>query len=191
MTFCCRESLNAPGCDAIHITEIDADIECDTFIPAIDSSVFQPWYSSFPSVENKLRFSFTTYVRVRNSGIGYNQTSCVIPDNGLDIAKFEVKTFSFLPKMIFERHEEYMYLRLVEDIISNGTSKDDRTGTGTLSKFGCQVLQSCFKMSLSNFCCCFFFPAETCPKVIAYLMFFFIFYADEVQSEKIISITDH
>ncbi|MCD7456750.1 hypothetical protein HAX54_032988 [Datura stramonium] len=32
-----RDSLNARGCDAIHITEIETDIECDTFAPAIDT----------------------------------------------------------------------------------------------------------------------------------------------------------
>ena len=53
--------------------------------------------------------------------------------------KFETENFSFLPKMIFDRHEEYHYLNLVEDIISSGAQKNDRTGTGTLSKFGCQV----------------------------------------------------
>ncbi|THG18143.1 hypothetical protein TEA_005761 [Camellia sinensis var. sinensis] len=56
-----REALNAPGCDAIHITEIETNIECDTFIPAVDMSVFLPWYSSFPLVENNIRYSFTTY----------------------------------------------------------------------------------------------------------------------------------
>ncbi|GKA06023.1 putative TrmH family tRNA/rRNA methyltransferase [Tanacetum coccineum] len=30
----------------IHITESETDIDCDTFIPAIDVSQFQPWYSS-------------------------------------------------------------------------------------------------------------------------------------------------
>ena len=87
-------------------------------------------------MENNIRYSFTTYVRVRNSSVEPNSQT-----NGLsDSAKFDVKKFSFLPKMIFEKHTEFMYLRLVQDIISNGTPKDDRTGTGTLSKFGCQVI---------------------------------------------------
>lgn len=140
--FCfCRETLNAPGCDAIHITEIEGNIECDTFIPAINNSVFQPWYTSFPLVENKIRYSFTTYVRVRNSVVADCNPPNDVTHSGPGSARIGYKTFTFLPKMIFERHEEYKYLRLVEDIISNGTLKDDRTGTGTLSIFGYQVLQ--------------------------------------------------
>jgi dihydrofolate reductase/thymidylate synthase len=135
-----REALHGPGCEAIHITEIEASIECDTFMPRIDFSVFHPWYSSFPLVENGLRYSFTTYVRVRCSteeSQGLN-TDPILYDNSKPL-KFEVKNFSFLPKFIFERHEEYKYLRLVEEIISEGTTKDDRTGTGTVSKFGSKV----------------------------------------------------
>ncbi|CAI9275615.1 unnamed protein product [Lactuca saligna] len=64
-----RESLNAPGCDAIHITEIEIDIDCDTFIPSINTLEFQPWYSSFPQLENGILHSFTTYIRVKSSGI--------------------------------------------------------------------------------------------------------------------------
>ncbi|XP_039037979.1 bifunctional dihydrofolate reductase-thymidylate synthase-like isoform X2 [Hibiscus syriacus] len=133
-----RDSLNAAGCDAIHITEIETSIECDTFMPAIDFSVFQPWYSSFPLVENNIRYSFNTYVRVRTSAVEHiNQDCNQILD--IDSSKFEVHNFSFLPKMIFEKHEEYLYLNMIQDIISDGNMKDDRTGTGTLSKFGCQM----------------------------------------------------
>ncbi|KAL4277354.1 hypothetical protein AHAS_Ahas20G0298800 [Arachis hypogaea] len=134
-----RETLNAPGCEAIHITEIQTSIECDTFMPPVDSSVFQLWYSSFPKVENNIRYSFTTYVRVRRSVEHATQNTDPGLDNNSDTLKFEFKDFSFLPKMILERHEEYKYLRLVEEIISEGTAKDDRTRTGTLSKFGCQL----------------------------------------------------
>ena len=63
-------------------------------------------------------------------------------NNKPDFSNFEAKKFSFLPKEIFERHEEYLYLKLVQEIISNGTAKEDRTGTGTLSRFGCQVMFS-------------------------------------------------
>ncbi|KAG4993983.1 hypothetical protein JHK86_030810 [Glycine max] len=135
-----REALNAPGCEAAHITEIEASIECDTFMPRVNTSVFQTWYSSFPLVEDNLRYSFTTYVRVRSfPPESPDQNADPFFDNNSDALKFEVKKFSFLPKMVYERHEEFKYLRLVQEIISEGTTKDDRTGTGTLSKFGCQM----------------------------------------------------
>ncbi|CAL0324785.1 unnamed protein product [Lupinus luteus] len=63
-----RETLNAPGCEAAHITEIEASIECDTFMPQSDT-IFQLWYSSFPLVENIIRYSFNTYVHVRSCKI--------------------------------------------------------------------------------------------------------------------------
>jgi len=37
------------------------------------------------------------------------------------------------------RHEEMQYLDLVDDVIRNGVLREDRTGTGTYSKFGCQM----------------------------------------------------
>ncbi|XP_037497614.1 bifunctional dihydrofolate reductase-thymidylate synthase isoform X2 [Jatropha curcas] len=60
-----RETLNAPGCDAIHITEIETNAECDTFIPAIDLSLFRLLHSSPPLVENNVQYSFVTYVPSR------------------------------------------------------------------------------------------------------------------------------
>lgn len=85
-------------------------------------------------MENNIRYSFASYVRVRSSAIEAHASRSKYSN------KFEVERFTFLPKMIFERHDEYVYLKLVDEIISSGTQKDDRTGTGTLSKFGCQVV---------------------------------------------------
>lgn len=136
-----REALNAPQCDAIHMTEVETSIDCDTFIPPIDFSAFQPWYSSLPLVENNIQFSFATYARVRSSIIEHHTSSGGAKSiDSSNFNKFEVESFDFLPKMIFERHEENLYLRLTQEIISSGTTKDDRTGSGTLSRFRCQVL---------------------------------------------------
>ncbi|XP_075480286.1 bifunctional dihydrofolate reductase-thymidylate synthase 1 isoform X3 [Primulina tabacum] len=136
-----KDALNAPECEAIHITEIRTSIQCDTFIPPINMSVYQPWYSSSPFEELGIQYCFVTYVRLRTSVLGpgnsSNETSC----NGSisNSKRVKVSDFTFLPKIVFEKHEEFLYLRMVQDIIANGNGKDDRTGTGTFSKFGCQM----------------------------------------------------
>jgi dihydrofolate reductase/thymidylate synthase len=40
---------------------------------------------------------------------------------------------------MYKKHPEIQYLECIRDIIGSGNSKDDRTGTGVLSKFGFQM----------------------------------------------------
>ncbi|KAF5765923.1 putative dihydrofolate reductase, Thymidylate synthase [Helianthus annuus] len=89
-----REAMNGPGCEAIHMTEIDANIDCDTFIPRVDLSFFRPWCSSLPVTENDISYRFVSYVRVCSSS---------------DSNKLKLENFAFLPKIIFDKHEEFMY----------------------------------------------------------------------------------
>ncbi len=37
---------------------------------------------------------------------------------------------------MYPKHPEMQYLECIRDIIQSGNKKDDRTGTGVLSKFG-------------------------------------------------------
>jgi dihydrofolate reductase/thymidylate synthase len=44
---------------------------------------------------------------------------------------------------MYPKSEEYQYLEILRDIIENGSTKEDRTGTGTVSKFGVTMRYDC------------------------------------------------
>lgn len=119
----CREAMVSSLCEVIYLTEVETEVECDTYMPAVDGNVFRIWAASSPMVENGLRFSFLTYIRSPQTQPKETRTDIV----------------QSLPKFVLESHDEYQYLHMIEDIIDTGNVKGDRTGTGTLSKFGCQV----------------------------------------------------
>ncbi|KAJ0809920.1 putative dihydrofolate reductase, Thymidylate synthase [Helianthus annuus] len=56
------EAMNGSGCEAIHMTKIDANIDCDIFIARVDLSVFHPWCSSLPVTENDISYHFVSNV---------------------------------------------------------------------------------------------------------------------------------
>ncbi|KAK9749039.1 hypothetical protein RND81_02G098900 [Saponaria officinalis] len=113
-----KEALNAPSCEAIHLTDIKTSVECDTFIPRIDSSLYFPLFSSEEMVENNIRFSFSTYVRIRNSA--EDSTASENTDTLISNAEaYEVNG-----DLLRKRHYEFDYLkRIQEKIESSDTSR--------------------------------------------------------------------
>ncbi|KAK4416697.1 Bifunctional dihydrofolate reductase-thymidylate synthase [Sesamum alatum] len=95
----------------IHITEINTSFECDTFIPPIDISIYQPWYSSSPVEEIASRIVFATYVRLKTSTSGPVNSGHELRCNGSTSRskRFKLSDFTYLPKIIFEKHEEFQY----------------------------------------------------------------------------------
>ena len=67
--------------------QIDADIECDTFFPELDSSKWRLWSQSAPKHDADMRYSFQCYVPTSASS-----TSERAPD---------------LPAGLAAQHEEY------------------------------------------------------------------------------------
>jgi len=104
------EALKHEGCQGIYLTQIkEPEFEADTFFPKIDPLSFQ---------------LDTTH-----------------PDHGMtheeDGVKYEY--LRYVRRKASGPHEEEQYLHLVQEIIESGNDRDDRTGVGTLSKFGCQM----------------------------------------------------
>lgn len=56
-----REALESPQCSAIHLTQIQEDVPCDTFFPALDPASWRLWSSTAPHRQNELRFAFLCY----------------------------------------------------------------------------------------------------------------------------------
>ena len=70
-----------------YLVQIDADIECDTFFPELDSSKWRLWSQSAPKRDADIRYSFQCYVPASASS-----TSERAPD---------------LPAGLAAQHEEY------------------------------------------------------------------------------------
>lgn len=110
-----KEALNGPGCEAIHLTDIEANIECDTFIPPIDLSLFTPLFSSSHMVENNIWFSFVTYVRMSNSAEVSSSLRTDARDMKRETAEVKLSNFS-------KRHVDLDYLKQIQENIASGKS---------------------------------------------------------------------
>lgn len=119
------------------MTEVEIDVEgLDTFFPVIAANKYVLSSRSAKKSENSVSFRFTQYDVIREEII-----PVALPPS---------------PPASTVNTEEQQYLQLVDEIIRNGVKRGDRTGTGTLSKFGVQM-----RFSLRNNV----FPLLTTKKV--------------------------
>ena len=98
----------------MYLTRVVSDAECDTVIPDLYSLGFHPVTISKTKCtsDGALSFDFVKLERVRP---GYSVPNC-------------------------DRvHPEWQYLDLIKELIESAPSTDDRTGVGTLCKFGCSM----------------------------------------------------
>jgi dihydrofolate reductase/thymidylate synthase len=130
-----EEALRSKYCEKIYLTEVDIDVEgMDTFFPIIAANKFILSSRGAKKFENDISFRFTQYDAIREDTIPVSSSPTVSSVN----------------------IEEQQYLQLVDEIIRTGVMRGDRTGTGTLSKFGVQM-----RFSLRNNV----FPLLTTKKV--------------------------
>ncbi len=88
----------------------------------------------YVDAKSGLRYEFLEYIRRGNSVTTKSMTMEAVTAEVSDASSSDT-----IPEGADINPEEVQYLNICRDIIENGVKRGDRTGTGTLSKFGVQM----------------------------------------------------
>lgn len=116
------------NCKYIFQTYLEKEIDCDTFFE-LPKDTFACINVSKSFVENKTTdtvFDFRIFLNKKVNNLNLN---------------FENELKNYLT--MYPQHEELQYLNAIRDIIDTGVTKTDRTGVGTISKFGYIMKYDC------------------------------------------------
>eukprot|EP00890_Picochlorum_soloecismus_P005797 jgi/Picsp_1/6218/NSC_03572-R1_dihydrofolate reductase-thymidylate synthase len=122
-----KAAMESPRLSAVHLTVVEGDIECDTFMVPVDEAKYKLWAASSPrrDAPDGPRYSFLCYTRWSANG-----------DVGGGTGMMNEEVVNSLPPAVIPQHEEYQYLDMIDSVIREGVYRGDRTGTGTFSSFG-------------------------------------------------------
>ena len=117
----CLEGEMKKHCKLVIATRINKAYECDTFINDLENNEsFCPLLISQTHSQKDITFDYAFF--------GNTQLLASKPE------LIPTRLISETPA-----HGEMQYLEIIDDVIKNGKYKDDRTGTGIYTKFGCQM----------------------------------------------------
>ena len=109
-----EEAMAHRLCQQVLLTRIGLNVKCDTFVSKEALSPFKHIETSKTYIESDIPFTFSRY---------YNP-------------KVSTLNPQILSARLYEKHEEFQYLDLVNQVIRSQSERNDRTNTGTLSMFG-------------------------------------------------------